>query len=216
MKYATVKPADSTGKPPVLLVLHGYGANEYDLIPIAEAVAPNFLTISFRAPIELMQGGYAWYHLTQTATGLHPDDLSRHESEDMLVNNLAAIVEQEGGDPTRVVLMGFSQGAAMCYSLLITYNLKNYGISPLASINLSGYIPRDVLPALKEKRFDNFPFFMSHGEYDELIPSMAMDEADRLLSAQGASVTTSLHEAGHGVLPETMEELAKWVSKLRI
>ena len=200
-------------RPPVLIVLHGYGADECDLLSIAEEIAPNFLTISLRAPIPLAQGGYAWYHLTQTESGLHPDDLSRHESEDAVARNLSAIVDREGGDPNEVVLMGFSQGAAICYSLLITYQLQNYGITPRASINMSGYLPRDILHALDQKHFEGFPFFISHGEFDDLIPPMAMNEAEDLLSKHGAIVTTHLYGTGHGVIPETIADIADWMKE---
>ncbi len=209
-------------KPPVLVVLHGYGTDEYDLLPIAEQIGGQFLIISLQGPIERPNGGHAWYDLVQTANGIYPDDFTRHESEEMLVATLPKIIEQEGGDVNRVVLMGFSQGAAVIYSLLIVYDLKNYGITPIASINLSGYIPRDILEAISEKRFDaddrssaGFPFFISHGEFDELIPMQALGEAEKLLSKQGADVTAKMYAMGHGVLPETVEDIISWL-KLKI
>jgi phospholipase/carboxylesterase len=223
MIYATRRP--KTGgtpagqnegeKPPVLVVLHGYGTNEYDLLPIAEQIGGQFLIISFQAPIERPNGGHAWYDLIQTENGIIPDDLTRHESEEMLVVSLANIINLEGGDVNRVVLMGFSQGAAVIYSLLIVYDLKNYGITPLASINLSGYIPRDILEAISEKRFDGFPFFISHGEFDDLIPMQALGEAEKLLTKQRADVTARMYPVGHGVLPETVEDIISWM-KLKI
>jgi len=216
MHYVTLQPSNASARPPALIVLHGYGADERDLLSIAELVAPEFLTISLRAPIALQQGGFAWYHLTQTATGLHPDDLSRHESEDELVQNLAGILEREGADPERVVLMGFSQGAAMWHSLLTTYNLNNHGLTPRASINMSGYLPRDILAPLEQKSFAGFPFFISHGEFDDLIPALALEEATKLLTLRGANVTSKMYPAGHGVLPETMADIRAWLTKLAV
>ena len=78
---------------------------------------------------------------------------------------------------------------------------------------MSGYLPRDILAALERKHFDDFPFFISHGEFDDLIPPMAMTEADDLLSMHGASVTARMYEAGHGVLPETIDDLAEWMKE---
>jgi phospholipase/carboxylesterase len=199
---------------PVLVVLHGYGTDEYDLLPIAEQIGDKFLIISLQAPIERPNGGHAWYDLIQTENGIIPDDLTRHESEEMLVATLPRIIEQEGGDASRVVLLGFSQGAAVIYSLLIVYDLKNYGIAPIASINMSGYIPRDILEAITEKRFDGFPFFISHGEFDDLIPMQALGEAEKLLTRQGADVTAKMYPVGHGVLPETVEDIIPWLGKI--
>jgi phospholipase/carboxylesterase len=220
MQYVTRRPPPNPlllkegEKPPVLLVLHGYGTDEYDLLPIAEQIGGDFLIISLQAPIERPNGGHAWYDLIQTENGIVPDDFSRHESEEMLVASLANIIKQEGGDVNRVVLMGFSQGAAVIYSLLTVYDLKNYGITPIASINMSGYIPRDILEAISEKRFDGFPFFISHGEFDELIPMQALGEAEKLLTRQGADVTAKMYPVGHGVLPETVEDIILWMGKI--
>ena len=214
MIYCISRPPIESEKPPVLVVLHGYGADEHDLMPIAESVAAGsrFLIISVQAPIALPPG-YAWYHLEQTEMGIVPDDLSRHESEDLLAHSLRSIIEQEGGDPERVVLMGFSQGAAICYSLLTVYQLENYGLKVQAAIMMSGYLPRDILGPLSRKQFDGFPFFISHGEFDDLVPSMAMNEAETLLTQQGAHVTARMYAAGHRVLPETVSDITKWLSK---
>ncbi|MFI5201625.1 MAG: alpha/beta hydrolase, partial [Candidatus Kapaibacterium sp.] len=201
--------------PPVLVVLHGYGTDEHDLLPIAEQIGKEFLIISLQGRIERPNGGHAWYDLLQTPTGIIPDDLTRHESEEEILRALAGIIEREGGDSQRVVLMGFSQGAAVIYSLLAVYDLRNYGITPIASIHLSGYLPRDILEALSEKRFDGFPFFISHGEFDELIPFQALGEAEKLLTQQGADVTARMYNCGHGVLPETVENIISWI-KLKI
>ncbi|HWF45299.1 MAG TPA: hypothetical protein VG537_11715 [Candidatus Kapabacteria bacterium] len=207
-------------KLPVIVVLHGYGADENDLLPIAEsAIAQStlaerpFLIISLRAPIALPQGGYAWYHLEQTEQGIVPDDLSRHESEEQLLHELRAIIEKEGGDPARIIFMGFSQGSAVCYSLLTIYNLQNYGVQVRGAILMSGYLPRDILAPLSQKQFNGFPFFISHGEFDDLIPAMALNEAEALLTQQGATVTARMYDAGHGVLPETIADIAQWLSE---
>jgi phospholipase/carboxylesterase len=214
IEYVTRKPLTQNELPPVLVVLHGYGADENDLLPIADQLGPEFLIISLRAPIPLPQGGYAWYHLEQTPGGLIPDELSRHESEDAIVESLAAIIEREGGDPHDVVLMGFSQGAAMCYSMVTLFNFHNHGFSARCIIAMSGYLPRDILEALTQKHFAGFSFFISHGEFDDLIPPIALKEAEDLLSKHGAKVTANMYEAGHGVSPETVGDIVAWLGKL--
>lgn len=199
---------------PVLVVLHGYGTDEYDLLPIAEKVSGGkFLIISLQGPIELSHGGHAWYDLLQTPDGIIPDDITRHQSEEQLVASLPGIIAREGGDAQQVLFLGFSQGAAVLYSLLTIYDLRNYGITPIASINMSGYLPRDIFEALGTKRFDGFPFFISHGEYDELIASRALGEAENRLSDQGAEVTGKIYSCGHGVLPETIDDILEWMEQ---
>ena len=223
MNYIARHPQpSSTSKPPTLLVLHGYGTDEHDLLPIAEQVSQGrFLIVSLQGPIELPNSGHAWYHLLQTPDGIIPDNPSRHDSEEQLLAALPNIIEQEGGDPSRVVLMGFSQGAAVLYSLVAIYDLtsplpsgRGAGVRALASINMSGYLPRDIFEALAERPFNGFPFFLCHGEYDELIPSQALAEAEEWLAKQGAQVTAKMYPVGHGVLPETVEEITVWLRQL--
>jgi phospholipase/carboxylesterase len=231
MHYVTRRPQPPSGllenavekeqKPPVLVVLHGYGTDEHDLLPIAEKIGNGFLIISLQAPIELHNGGHAWYDLLQTPSGIIPDDVSRHQSEEQLMAALPNIIAREGGDAERVTFMGFSQGAAIIYSLLAVYYLaiarpagKAAGVKAVASINLSGYLPRDIFEALSEKHFDGFPFFISHGEHDELIPFQALGEAREWLTKQGANVTAKMYPCGHGVLPETVEDIIAWMPEL--
>ena len=220
--------------PPIFVVLHGYGTDEYDLLPIAEKISGGrFLIISLQGPIGLSHGGHAWYDLLQTPDGIIPDDISRHVSEELLLAGLPGIIEREKGDASRVVLMGFSQGAAMIYGLLAAYDLtaplpaavpqSNHSayqgerqMQVIASINMSGYLPRDIFEALSQRNLNGFPLYMCHGEYDDLIPAKALGEASEWLTKQGAKVTAKMYPVGHGVLPDTVEEISEWLKNLRI
>lgn len=214
MHYLAIPPKAPSENPVTLVVLHGYGTNELDLVPIAEQLDPRFRIVSLQAPIELGYGSHAWYHLVQLPSGLAPDDYSRHESEEMLVQGLAEIIRKEGGDPNNIMLMGFSQGAAVIYSLLTTYNLDQYGLKVSAAIAMSGYIPRDVVAAVAEKDFAGLPMFLSHGEFDDLIPGQALHEAEELFTKAGAVITAKMYDCGHGVLPETVADIKTWLSGL--
>ena len=50
-------------------------------------------------------------------------------------------------------------------------------------------------------------------EFDDLVPPMAMNEAEDLLSEHGAAVTTHLYGTGHGVIPETIDDIAEWMAE---
>jgi phospholipase/carboxylesterase len=200
----------------VLIVLHGYGADENDLMSVAESLDPRFLVISLQAPLPLDWGGYAWYHLQQTAGGLMPDDQSRHDSERLVMGSLQGIIEKCGGDQNRVTLMGFSQGAAMTYALLTSHKMQDYGITVKGAIALSGYLPRDILDEVRSRDYSAIPFFLSHGELDDLIPAVALDEAERLLRAGNANITAHRYPIGHGISEETAADLKQWVAEMRL
>jgi phospholipase/carboxylesterase len=215
MKYTVRKPANKPSSlPPVLIILHGYGADEFDLLPIASQLDPSFLAISIQAPIELDWGGCAWYHLEQTSTGFHPDDKSREQSEELLVKDLPLIIAKEGGDPNQVYLMGFSQGAAMCYSVIGHYDFSKLGLIIRAVIIMSGYIPGDTKEPLRKKNLSQIPFFLSHGNVDDLIPPIAMYQAKAILKEAGAKTFAKEYETGHGLTEETVSDIRKWMDSV--
>jgi len=162
MNYAIRRPKTSDPHPPVLIILHGYGADEFDLLPIASQLDPSFLAISIQAPIKLSWGGYAWYELNQTPTGLVGNEESRKKSEEMLLTELPRIIAKEGGDPNQIYLMGFSQGAAMSYSLMGCHDLKEQSLIVRAVIIMSGFIPIEVIEELSKKDLSEIPFFLYH------------------------------------------------------
>lgn len=189
--------------------MHGYGADENDLLPLAERLSGDHLIISIQAPITLPWGGYAWYHLTQTAIGtIRGDDLSRQKSEKQLTDELAYIIRKEGGDLGNVTLMGFSQGAAMIYALLARHDLTKLGITAHSVICMSGYIPKDC--SFDGKSYSKLKLFMSHGEHDELIAPIALEEASRAIIQTGADVTSKSYPIGHGISEDTLADIISW------
>jgi len=216
LQYTVRKPHDLTNtKSPVLIVLHGYGADEHDLLPLAERLPGNFLIISIQAPLTLPWGGFAWYHLTQTANGtIRGDDFSRQKSEKLLTEVLPYFIRKEGGDPKNVTLMGFSQGAAMIYALLSRHDLTSLGITVQNAICLSGYIPKDC--SFKGKDYKGLKIFMSHGTLDELIPPIALGEAEGIMKQTGADVTIKSYPIGHGISDATIKEIVTWMSSERL
>jgi len=214
VQYTILKPRVITQtNPPVLVILHGYGADEFDLLPISSRLDPLLLTISIQAPIELAWGGYSWYHLEQTPSGLHGDHKTRIESEDLLIKELPRMIAKENGDPNNIYLMGFSQGAAMCYAIIGRHDLINIGLSVRGVMALSGYVPDDVRESLLHKDLSDIPFFLSHGIGDELIPPRAMHNAQSILELAGAKTFAKEYETGHGLTEETVSDLRNWLEK---
>lgn len=215
MIYSIRRPkTENSSPPPVLIIMHGYGADEFDLLPIASHLDPSLLTISIQAPIELDWGGYSWYHLEQTPEGLRGDHATRIQSEKLLIKELPEVIGKEKGDPDKVYLMGFSQGAAMCFSLIGKYDFTEIGIQVRGVIILSGYVPDDVRESLLSKDLSHIPFFLSHGKYDELIDPRAMHNAQSILEHAQANFFAKEYETGHGLTEETVSDLRKWMQSL--
>jgi len=215
MNYTIRRPkTESSSPPPVLIIMHGYGADEFDLLPISSHLDPSLLTISIQAPLELDWGGYSWYHLEQTPEGLRGDHATRIQSEELLVKELPEIIKKEKGDPNNVYLMGFSQGAAMCFSLIGKYDFSKIGLRIRGVIILSGYVPDDVRESLLNKNLSDIPFFLSHGKHDELIDPRAMHNSQTILEHAHAKIFAKEYETGHGLTEETVSDLREWIQSL--
>ncbi|MCI0337948.1 MAG: alpha/beta fold hydrolase, partial [Acidobacteria bacterium] len=110
-----------TEKPPLLLLLHGFGANEDDLFTLAPYLDERFLIVSARAPVELGPVSYAWFNLGFTPEGVVINLEEAESSRLRLRKFINELIEFYQIDPRAVYLMGFSQGAMMSLALALTY-----------------------------------------------------------------------------------------------
>ena len=109
-----------TGPAPVAILLHGVGANETGMLGLAEALDPRFAKLVLRAPLAFGPGSFGWFHVDFTPSGpVHPA-AEAEASRALLADWIPGAVRDLGGDPGRVYLLGFSQGAIMSVSLLLT------------------------------------------------------------------------------------------------
>jgi phospholipase/carboxylesterase len=192
-----------TRKGPLLILLHGRGADEGDLLPIVDYVARGWNAVSIRAPIQFPMGGYAWYHFLQDAG---PEPHSLKEGVARLDATLGVIEEAHPSVPH--VMLGFSQGALMA---LTVATLRRPNLAGVAA--LSGYLPDDALLPAPLSRLKGLSIFQSHARNDFILP-FAWGEATRdRLTRAGADLTWLEHEAGHSIPLDAMDRLATWLER---
>lgn len=194
-----------------VVVLHGRGANERDLLPVANRLDDGLHVISLRAPEPLM-GGYTWYELDLPAGDLHrsqPDAEDFRHSLDLVNASIGAAIDAYGLDPSGIGLLGFSQGAIVSFALVIE--------SPADfawAVGLHGYLPAshaEATPADAAGR----PVFVSAGSADQIIPpDRARAAADRL-EAMGFAVEFREYDASHGIAHEELDDVVRWVDERR-
>ncbi|MCH7549826.1 MAG: prolyl oligopeptidase family serine peptidase, partial [Candidatus Krumholzibacteriota bacterium] len=105
---------------PAVVLIHGRGTNEQDLLPIAAQLPDELHVLSVRAP-DRLQGGYTWYELDLSAGGLHASQPHKDElrrSLDLLSDFVEWAIEEYALDPERIGLLGFSQGSIMSLAAL--------------------------------------------------------------------------------------------------
>ena len=199
--------ADPGAPPPAVVVLHGRGADERDLLPIAGHFPDELAVVSLRAPDRLM-GGYTWYELDMSAGGLHqsqPDPDGFRRSLDLVAESVGAALDAYDLDPDRLGLMGFSQGAIMTCSLLLEAPDRYAWIAAL-----HGYLAA-AHADLEPEDVAGTPVFVAAGTADQLIPAARAEAAADRLEELGCAVTFETYPTGHGVGPDELADLVAFV-----
>jgi phospholipase/carboxylesterase len=195
-------PGDGLGPHPCLLLLHGRGADELDLLGLAEELDPRLFVVSARAPLR-MGPGYAWYHLQNIG---EPEPASFQASLAALSTFVADLPQAYPVDTARIFVLGFSQGAMMAGSLLLTRPSHLAGTAML-----SGYLPLNSGLAVDEAPLRNRPAFVAHGTGDQVLPVALGRQARDYLVRLGADVTYREYRIGHSIGPDELVELAGWL-----
>ena len=185
-----------------LVLLHGRGADEYDLHPLLDALDPErrLLGITPRGPLALPPGGAHWYRLggipTPEATSFWPSFTALAELVDEL--------------PQPLVLGGFSQGTAMSWALGLG---RGPAKRPSTIVAFSGFIPRVDGLELDVSDLVGYRVAIAHGTLDQVIPAQWGRAARDLLTAAGAEVayheSPLPHTIDPAVLPAVRDHIAR-------
>ncbi len=204
LRAIELKPAEP-GLDRTLVLLHGYGANEHDLLPLARELDPRLRAVSLQAPLSLGGEMRAWFSLAQDARGFRFDPAEVRAAIGMAT---LAIEEIARASP-RPILLGFSQGAGMALGVA----LQRPDLAA-AVISLSGVAralgPEEV--GLAEK-LRGFPVFAAHGVDDPLIPLALGHKLRDDLLRLGLDVDWHEYDMGHMVIPEEIDDTRNWLEK---
>jgi phospholipase/carboxylesterase len=134
-----------------------------------------------------------------------PDGL--HEARAAMISFLDALEKDEGISLDRLVLGGFSQGAMLAMDVALHSKRKMSGL-----VLLSGsYIAeREWKPRMSERA--GTPVFQSHGASDPILPFGIAERLRDELSGAALDVEFHRFAGGHGIPPNVMKELGRWLS----
>jgi phospholipase/carboxylesterase len=194
---------------PLLLLLHGVGSHEHDLMGLAPYVDPRFFVISARAPITLAPGAYAWFHVEFTSTGPSIIPEEAETSRVLLLRFIEDAVERYALDSRRVYLMGFSQGAIISLSLALTEPHHVAGV-----VAMSGRIlPQVVSNLASPKEMEGLPILVVHGTEDIVLPVDYGRAARDILSKLPVDLTYREYPMGHHVTDESLRDVTRWLTQ---
>ncbi|MFW0179255.1 alpha/beta hydrolase [Rothia sp. P7208] len=212
-------PAPEQAKKHLVLLLHGYGSNEQDLLQIAKLIGSENITwASMRAPqpvgatiddtattahIPAVSYGYQWFPLNQLLdSSLHSINLSCDYVNQWL--------DKKCADYDGITLLGFSQGMALATSIARCYPEKISAI-----IGLSGYIieTEEWAKTTQQLKQRQIPVFYGYGDQDPIIPT-GKEEYTRSWLEENTNL--ELHEysgMAHSVCPQEIQHVASFIQK---
>src|SRR4051794_19053157 len=192
-----------------LLVLHhGRGADERDLLGLADVFDPagRLLVVTPRAPLTLPGSpGYHWYVVPRVG---YPDPDSFHTAFDALAAFHDELWQRTGIGPERTVFGGFSMGSVMSYSL----GLSAARPQPAGLLIFSGFVPtvEGWEPDLSR---NEMPVFIAHGRRDPVMNIEFAQQAQALLQGAGFAVEYHESDAAHYIDPDHIPSAVGWVSE---
>jgi phospholipase/carboxylesterase len=206
LQYIVREPKIASQKPPLLLLLHGYGSNKEDLFSFAEELPDDLLIVSAQAPLSIGNGGYAWYSINfDDINGKFSDLKEAKQSIDEIANFIEEIKIKYNTNPDKTFLLGFSQGAILSYSLSFFHPNKIQHI-----LALSGYINTELLPGNISSEIKT-DYYCSHGSVDQVLPVEWARNSKPFLDNLGFQNEYSEYNVGHGVAPQNFYSFKKWI-----
>ncbi|WLQ05763.1 alpha/beta hydrolase [Arthrobacter oryzae] len=195
------KSPDTPDKPLVVL-LHGRGSRETDILALADYLPTGYSCVAVRAP--LTEGaGFAWF--ANRGIG-RPVAESLAETTAWFEDWLETVAPA----PRPVILVGFSGGAAFAGGLILKDPERFAG----AAI-LHGTLPFDAGVPTTPGRLQSIPMFVAHGDADSVIPAELLKSTWSYLTEESGAQTTAVRSAaGHRIGRDDVTALTHWITEV--
>lgn len=199
-----------TGNGPILVLLHGRGSDERDLLPVGRLLSPTATIVAPRAPFPAAQWGYgpgwAWYRFI---AGTTPEPLSFEDGQEQLAQFLRDLPAALGRSGAPLIVGGFSQGGTSA----LAWALRHPG-SATAVLVFSGFVADHPAVRVVSESAGGQAIWWGHGTADAAIPFAHAEEGWTMLAAAGAALESHrLDGMGHTISREAMELAAAFVAK---
>lgn len=197
-----------SGRDRILLLVHGYGANEQDLAGLLPYLDPEgrFLTVLPRGPLAAGPG-FAWYDVTGSPEQIVP---AYHEALEALDALLDSTASEHGVAREEAIVGGFSQGAGLTLALA----LRPSGTRPKGLLMMSGLLPDFLEAELDWDAAADLPVLVQHGAQDPMIPVARARTLAESLQGHGMPVTYREYPMGHQVALESIEDAKAWLARV--
>lgn len=194
---------------PCLILLHGVGANEANLIDFAARQDSRLTVILARGPITFGPNQYGWFNVNFTSAGPVIHAAQAEHSRQTLIAFIDSLPAAYGIDPERIWIAGFSQGGILSASVGLTSpdKVKGFGI-------LSGRILPEIAPLMaSDEALGKAHAFVSHGVQDGKLSIQFARNAQRLLTEKTVQLTYHEYDAGHELNEAMQRDFEQWIAR---
>lgn len=200
------RPDDAQDGVPVVVLLHGRGADRTDLFSLRQFLPRTWAVVAPDAPFPAAPWGYgagrAWYRYLGGTT---PEPASFAESIDAVEQLLKDLPSTLGREPGTIALGGFSQGGTVSLAFALTHpDLV------LHVLNFSGFLADHPAVTASRESVRNARIFWGHGTGDPAIPFAFATAGRDALRAAGADLQTRDYDMGHSISPEEIADAVTW------
>ena len=186
---------------PTLLLLHGTGGDENDLLPVGRMLDERAALLSPRGKI--LEHGMPRFFRRLAEGVFDQQDLANRTHE--LAEFVERAVDEYDIDQRRLFAVGFSNGANIAASLLLAYPRLLAG-----AVLLRAMVPfePDSAPDLS-----GIPVYLAAGRSDQMVPPENTERLAQVLREAGADVTLDWQPGGHGIGPDEIQAAQNWFAK---
>jgi phospholipase/carboxylesterase len=188
--------------PVTVLLLHGSGGDENDLLPIAGALAPGAAVLSPRGNV--LQHGAQRFFSYPGPDGFDAEEI--RQRVDDLAGWIDRMTKEYGLDPQRLYALGYSNGANIAAAIML--------LSPGAIAGACLFRSRAVVTPATLPDLGGVPVLISAGQTDHVIPPGSAEILGQLLTTAGARVDLAIQNAGHDLTPADFSLAKQWFAKL--
>jgi predicted esterase len=196
-------PAGDSASGETVIVLHGTGGNENDLIGIGQAIAPGAAIISPRGNV-LENGAPRFFR--RLAEGVFDPKEVRSRAQDLARFIRAAVVTYRL-NATRVFALGYSNGANVASTVML--------VEPGVLEGAILFRPMLVYEPTEKNDLSGSAVFISAGRMDPIVPTASVQKLAELFESAHAEVTLKWQLASHNLVPSEVREAAEWLALRR-
>jgi phospholipase/carboxylesterase/glyoxalase family protein len=203
--YRFVPPPEGHPKS-TLLLLHGTGGDEQDLIPLGRQLLPGAALLSPRGRV--LEHGMPRFFRRLAEGVFDLDDLKRQT--DALAQFVGRASREYGLDENKIIAVGYSNGANIAASVLLTYPkvlARAILFRPMVPFR-PGVDPDTTAPDLKD-----VPVLLAAARHDQIVAPQQTSELSAILVKAGARVTTHWHPGGHELGSDDVAAAKDWLSR---